>query len=68
MKKKEKTTIMHMKPSELDKAIAENEQKLAQWAVNRYSKQSKNVREGRALKRKLAVLKTEKRRQEITHE
>ncbi len=47
-----------MKPAELEKVVSETQAKLAQWKVNRYSKQSKNVRESRELRRKIAVAKT----------
>lgn len=68
MKKKDKATMMSMKPQELSKAILETEKKLADFRVFRYSKQSKNVREGRSLKNKITVLKTAQRMEEIAHE
>ncbi len=58
MKKKDKTALQTMKPAELEKTIVETRIKLAQWKVNRYSKQSKNVRESRELRRKIAVAQT----------
>ncbi len=58
MKQKEKTSLRSAKPAELEKTIAETQFKLAQWKVNRYSKQSKNVREGRDLRRTIAIAKT----------
>lgn len=58
MKKKEKTTLRSMKAEELRKTISDAQTKLAQWKVNRYSKQSKNVRVGRAFKRQIAIAKT----------
>lgn len=47
-----------MKAEELRKTISDAQTKLAQWKVNRYSKQSKNVRVGRAFKRQIAIAKT----------
>ena len=68
MKKKEMNTIKAMKPVELVKVIRETTQKLAQYMVNRYSKQSKNVHEGTALRRKIAVLQTVLKQKELLHE
>jgi ribosomal protein L29 len=68
MKTKEKTSTRNMTVGELAKFIAEGEKKLAQYKINRYSKQSKNVREGRSIKRSLAVAKTIMHEKEITHE
>lgn len=68
MKKKEMTTITGMKTTELAKAIRENTDKLAQYLLNRYSKQSKNTREGTAYRRKIAVLQTILKQKELLHE
>ncbi len=68
MKKKEKTSLHTMNPEELGKVISESKTKLAQFLVNRYSKQSKNVHEGTMLRRKIAVASTIKRMKELTHE
>ena len=66
MKAKEKTSIRNMSKGELAKYIKESEKKLAQYKINRYSKQSKNVREGLGLKRSLAVAKTIAHEKELT--
>jgi ribosomal protein L29 len=58
MKRKDLTTLREMKQTELVKAIAETKAKLAETLINRYSKQSKNVRETSALKKKIAVAST----------
>lgn len=57
-----------MKAPELAKEIGENERKLAEYKVNRYSKQSKNVHEGTLMRRKIAVLKTILSQKELQHE
>ncbi len=68
MKKKEITNMHSNSEAELVKAIADAEGKLAQQKVTRYSKQSKNVRESRTLRNKIAVAKTILRYKELQHE
>jgi ribosomal protein L29 len=68
MKRKDLHTLREMKPTELVKAIAETKTKLAQIMINRYSKQSKNVREIRELRRKIAVGATILHEKELVHE
>lgn len=68
MKIKEKQTLAAMKAEELGKVLADAQSALAIYTTGRYSKQSKNSREGRALKRKIAVIKTLLRQKELTHE
>jgi ribosomal protein L29 len=68
MKRKDIHTLHDMKPAELIKAVAETKAKLAQITVNRYSKQSKNVRETRGLKRKIAIASTILHEKELIHE
>lgn len=68
MKMKEKQTLAAMKIDEIRKVLSDAENALAIFAMGRYSKQSKNSREGRALKRKIAVIKTLIRQKELTHE
>jgi ribosomal protein L29 len=68
MKKKELTSMHAMKKAELVKVITETKAKLADYMVNRYSKQSKNVREGLAYKRKIAVASTILNEKELQHE
>ena len=68
MKRKDLNTLRDMKPTELVKAISETKHKLAEILVNRYSKQSKNSREGRLLARKIAIIETLIRQKELTHE
>ncbi len=57
-----------MKPEELTKVLADAQSALEIYTMGRYSKQSKNSREGRLLKRKIAVVKTLLRQKELTHE
>ena len=68
MKKKEKTNLHSNSPAELVKAINDAESTLAQLKVTRYSKQSKNVKEARTLRNKIAVVKTILRQKELQHE
>jgi ribosomal protein L29 len=68
MKKKEKTALHTATSAQLEKAIAEAQGKLAQLSVNRYSKQSKNVREARGLRRDIAIRKSILRQKELHHE
>jgi ribosomal protein L29 len=68
MKLKERTAIANMKVVELVKLIAEEKHKLADYRVNRYSKQSKNVRETTAIRRKVAIAQTVLRSKELLHE
>lgn len=58
MKKKEKTAARAFTPAQLRAEAVATRKALASWRANRYSNQSKNVREGRALRNKLAVLLT----------
>ena len=55
MKTKEKKSLTDMKPEELAKVMAEVKAKLEDHTITRYSKQSKNVREVREFRKKLAV-------------
>lgn len=68
MKVKEKQTLKAMKTDELAKVLADAQSALEIYVMGRYSKQSKNSREGRALSRKIAVVKTYIRQKELTHE
>jgi len=68
MKRKDLHTLHEMKSTELVKVIAETKAKLAEIMINRYSKQSKNVRETLGLRRKIAVAETILNEKEIVHE
>jgi len=68
MKKKERTSLQAMTPEELSRVIQDASDALAAFHVNRYSKQSKNVREGKNLRKKIAVAKTFVRLKELSHE
>ncbi len=68
MKKKEKQTLTTMGVEELRKVLADAARALAIYSVGRYSKPSKNVREGTALKRKIAIVETLIRQKELKHE
>ncbi|OGG35229.1 hypothetical protein A2363_02255 [Candidatus Gottesmanbacteria bacterium RIFOXYB1_FULL_47_11] len=68
MKTKEKQTLISMKREELEKVLTDAQNALAILLVNRYSKQSKNAREARVLRSKIAVISTYMRQKELTHE
>lgn len=68
MKTKEKQTLAAMKAEELKKVLVDAQNALQIYAIGRYSKQSKNSREGRALKRKIAIIETLMRQKELIHE
>ena len=65
MKTKEKQTLTAMKIDELVKVLADAQ---SAFAILKLNKPSKNVREGRLLKRKIAIIKTLMRQKEIVHE
>lgn len=68
MKKKERASLKAMTTKELVKVLVDAKTALAILTMNRYTKQSKNVREGRALRRKIAIISTLLRQKELTHE
>ena len=57
-----------MSEKELVAVLIDAKTALAIGVMNRYTKQSKNVREGRALREKIAVVSTLLRQKEIVHE
>jgi ribosomal protein L29 len=65
MKSKEKQTLAAMTTDEIKKVLIDAQNALDILVLN---KPSKNVREGRALKRKIAVIQTLMRQKELTHE
>ena len=68
MKIKEKQTLAAMKSEELAKVLADARGALEIYEMGRMTKQAKNSREGRALKRKIAVIETFVRQKELIHE
>jgi ribosomal protein L29 len=68
MKRKEKTSLQSMNGAELSKVLVDAKTALAIGAMNRYTKQPKNVREGRALREKIARVATLIRQKELIHE
>lgn len=68
MKKKERTSLQSMNAAELGKVLVDAKTALAILTMNRYTKQSKNVREGKALRRKIARVSTLMRQKELIHE
>ncbi|KKW11428.1 MAG: hypothetical protein UY48_C0019G0009 [Candidatus Gottesmanbacteria bacterium GW2011_GWB1_49_7] len=57
-----------MNKEELGKVLADAQNAFAIYTTGRYSKQSKNVREGSVLRRKIAIIETLLRQKELTHE
>ena len=68
MKKKEETSLKAMTALELGKVLVDAKTALAIGTMNRYTKQSKNVHEGTALRRKIAIVSTLLRQKELVHE
>lgn len=67
MKQKEKQTIQAMTVEEIRKQVREAQSAFASYEVNRMTAQSKNVREKRRLRKRIAVLLTMARQKEIHH-
>jgi len=65
MKKKEKTSLSHMSKEELVKELGALEITLRSLRLDRYTKQTKNTREGRQLRKKIAVIQTFMRQKEL---
>lgn len=69
MKKKEKQSLFALKVEELTKMLRDSQMALAYGRINRYSRQSsKNVREARVLRTKIAMVLTAMRQKELAHE
>jgi len=68
MKTKAQASLKAMSEKELVAVLIDAKTALAIGVMNRYTKQSKNVREGRALREKIAVVSTLLRQKEIVHE
>jgi ribosomal protein L29 len=68
MKKKEQTSLKAMTDKELVKVLVDAKTALAIGAMNRYTKQSKNVHEAGVLRHKIAIVSTLIRQKEIVHE
>lgn len=68
MKQKEKTSLRGMTIVELKKQLTDMQQKLAALRLSRYTKQSKNVRESKVMRQKVAVLSSIICEKESAHE
>lgn len=68
MKTKAQTALKAMTAVELLKVLVDAKTALAILTMNRYTKQSKNVREGKSLREKIAIVSTLLRQKEIVHE
>lgn len=67
IKKKEKLAWQKASYEELMKLLSETEQNLVTHVSLRYTKQSKNTREGKHIKNRLAVLSSIVRQKELSH-
>lgn len=67
MKKKEYTAFCNASEKDLKKYLSDAQSALAHWSIDRYTKQSKNSREGQLLRKKIAVLRTYVRQKELIH-
>lgn len=67
MKRKEINIISETDFAELKKQGIELKKKLAQLAVSRYTNQSKNIRERKELRRKIAIILTVQKQKENAH-
>jgi len=68
MKKKDKEHIRTMKSEDLQSERNQLQKKLRDFTVHRTVKSVKNVREGRELRKRIAVVETVIREKEMTHE
>jgi ribosomal protein L29 len=68
MKTKEKKTVSAMNKEELDRVLADARNALAILRIGRYSKHSKNGREAKLLRNKIAIVSTLMRQKELVHE
>jgi ribosomal protein L29 len=67
MKKKDRQAITQSEPTEIVKQVSELTKKLATLTINRYTIQSKNVRERKNIRLQVALLKTVLRQKELLH-
>ena len=58
MKKKEKISLSHASKEELEKEVNALRAKSTSLRLDRYTKQMKNTRERRQLRKKIAILQT----------
>lgn len=68
MKTKLKNQYLEMTDEMRGKELEAKKQSLDAWKLNRYTKQSRNSREGRNLKREIAILSTMQTAKELAHE
>jgi ribosomal protein L29 len=68
MKKKDKEQLHRMTPEELRKERDQLQKKVRDFTVNRSVKTIKNVREGREMRKRIAVIQTFLRAGELLHE
>lgn len=66
MKQKDLDTTRALSIEELRKKLIESKSSLAQIARERYTKQSKNVRESRTIRKSIAQMETILREKELT--
>ncbi len=58
MKTKEKQTLRKTAPAELSAQIGDLEKSLGKMRIDRYTKETKNTRERKTMRKKIAVMKT----------
>lgn len=66
MKTKEKKSLVHQSKEELVKETAQLKGKLTTIRLDRFTKQMKNTREAREIRKKIAVMETFIRQKELT--
>lgn len=66
MKQKEKDTIRNSSVEELKKKLLELSHDLVRIAKERYTRQSKNIREGKMIRQKIARIQTIIREKELS--
>lgn len=65
MKKKEKTSVATMSREEATKELGVLQKKLGAMRLARFTKQQRNTREGREMRKKIAVIQTFLRQKEL---
>lgn len=67
MRKKDKMSLKELDLDMLTKEISQVREKLAGMTISRYTKPSKNVRESKNLRQRLAIVLTLKKEKELIH-
>jgi ribosomal protein L29 len=67
MKKKDREKLRQMKSEDLRNELGQSQKKLQDFMIHRSVRTVKNVREGREMRKKIAVIRTILREGELTH-